>query len=62
MRGNGEFIQGEIATITADLYDNSTWYPVSSLTGVTAEYRWKYCRNVMPTEEEWAAIPPAGES
>ena len=62
MRGNGEFIQGEIATITAGLYDNSTWYPVSSLTGVTAEYRWKYCRNVMPTEEEWAAIPPAGES
>ena len=62
MRGNGEFIQGEIATITAGLYDNSTWYPVSSLTGVTAEYRWKYCRNVMPTEEEWAAIPHAGES
>ena len=62
MRGNGEFIQAEIATITAGLYDNSTWYPVSSLTGVTAEYRWKYCRNVMPTEEEWAAIPPAGES
>ena len=62
MRGNGEFIQDEIATITAGLYDNSTWYPVSSLTGVTAEYRWKYCRNVMPTEEEWAAIPPAGES
>ena len=62
MRGNGEFIQGEIATITAGLYDNSTWYPVSSLTGVTAEYRWKYCRNVMPTEEAWAAIPPAGES
>ncbi len=62
MRGNGEFIQGEIATITAGLYDNSTWYPVSSLTGVTAEYRWKYCRNVMPTEEEWAAMPPAGES
>ena len=62
MRGNGEFIQGEIATITAGLYDNSTWYPVSSLTGVTAEYRWKYCRNVMPTEEEWAAIPPADES
>ena len=62
MRGNGEFIQGEIATITAGLYDNSTWYPVSSLTGVTAEYRWKYCRNVMPTEEEWAAIPRAGES
>ena len=62
MRGNGEFIQGEIATITAGLYDNSTWYPVSALTGVTAEYRWKYCRNVMPTEEEWAAIPPAGES
>ena len=62
MRGNGEFIQDEIATITAGLYDNSTWYPVSSLTGVTAEYRWKYCRNVMPTEEEWAAIPPAGKS
>ena len=62
MRGNGDFIQGEIATIIAGLYDNSTWYPVSSLTGVTAEYRWKYCRNVMPTEEEWAAIPPAGES
>ena len=62
MRGNGEFIQDEIATITAGLYDNSTWYPVSSLTGVTAEYRWKYCRNVMPTEEEWAAIPHAGES
>ena len=62
MRGNGEFIQGEIATIIAGLYDNSTWYPVSSLTGVTAEYRWKYCRNVMPTEEEWAAIPPACES
>ena len=62
MRGNGEFIQGEIATITAGLYDNSTWYPVSSLTGVTAKYRWKYCRNVMPTEEEWAAIPHAGES
>ena len=62
MRGNGEFIQGEIATITAGLYDNSTWYPVSSLTGVTAEYRWKYCRNVMPTEEEWAKIPPASES
>ena len=62
MRGNGEFIQDEIATITAGLYDNSTWYPVSSLTGVTAEYRWKYCRNVIPTEEEWAAIPPAGES
>ena len=62
MRGNGEFIQDEIATITAGLYDNSTWYPVSSLTGVTAEYRWKYCRNVMPTEEEWAKIRPAGES
>ena len=65
MRGNGEFIQGEIATITAGFYAksfDSTWYPVSSLTGVTAEYRWKYCRNVMPTEEEWAAIPPAGES
>ena len=62
MRGNGEFIQGEIATITAGFYDGQTWYPISSLTGVTAEYRWKYCRNVMPTEEEWAAIPPAGES
>ena len=65
MRGNGEFIQDEIATITAGFYAKSfdnTWYPVSSLTGVTAEYRWKYCRNVMPTEEEWAAIPPAGES
>ena len=62
MRGNGDFIQSEIATIIAGLYDNSTWYPVSSLTGVTAKYRWKYCRNVMPTEEEWAAIPPAGES
>ena len=65
MRGNGEFIQGEIATITAGFYAKSfdnTWYPVSSLTGVTAKYRWKYCRNVMPTEEEWAAIPPAGES
>ena len=62
MRGNGEFIQGEIATITAGFYDGQTWYPVSSLTGVTAEYRWKYCRNVMPTEDEWAAIPPAGES
>ena len=62
MRGNGDFIQGEIATITAGFYDGQTWYPISSLTGVTAEYRWKYCRNVMPTEEEWAAIPPAGES
>ena len=62
MRGNGEFIQGEIATITAGFYDGQTWYPISSLTGVTAEYRWKYCRNVMPTEEEWAAIPPACES
>ena len=62
MRGNGEFIQGETATITAGFYDGQTWYPISSLTGVTAEYRWKYCRNVMPTEEEWAAIPPAGES
>ena len=62
MRGNGEFIQGEIATITAGFYDGQTRYPISSLTGVTAEYRWKYCRNVMPTEEEWAAIPPAGES
>ena len=62
MRGNGEFIQGETATITAGFYDGQTRYPISSLTGVTAEYRWKYCRNVMPTEEEWAAIPPAGES
>ena len=62
MRGNGEFIQDETATITAGFYDGQTRYPVSSLTGVTAEYRWKYCRNVMPTEEEWAAIPPAGES
>ena len=62
MRGNGEFIQGEIATITAGFYDGQTRYPISSLTGVTAEYRWKYCRNVMPTEEEWAKIPPAGES
>ena len=62
MRGNGEFIQGEIATITAGFYDGQTWYPISSLTGITAEYRWKYCRNVMPTEEEWAKIPPAGES
>ena len=62
MRGNGEFIQGEIATITAGFYDGQTRYPISSLTGVTAEYRWKYCRNVMPTEEEWAAIPPADES
>ena len=62
MRGNGEFIQGEIATITAGFYDGQTRYPISSLTGVTAEYRWKYCRNVMPTEEEWAKIPPTGES
>ena len=62
MRGNGEFIQGEIATITAGFYDGQTRYPISSLTGVTAEYRWKYCRNVMPMEEEWAKIPPAGES
>ena len=62
MRGNGEFIQGEIATITAGFYDGQTRYPISSLTGVTAKYRWKYCRNVMPTEEEWAAIPPASES
>ena len=62
MRGNGEFIQDETATITAGFYDGQTRYPISSLTGVTAEYRWKYCRNVMPTEEEWAAIPPAGES
>ena len=62
MRGNGEFIQDETATITAGFYDGQTRYPISSLTGVTAEYRWKYCRNVMPTEEEWAKIPPAGES
>ena len=62
MRGNGEFIQGEIATITAGFYDDKTWYPISALPGVTAEYRWKYCRNVMPTEEEWAKIPPADES
>ena len=62
MRGNGEFIQDETATITAGFYDGQTRYPISSLTGVTAEYRWKYCRNVMPTEEEWAAIPPADES
>ena len=62
MRGNGEFIQGEIATITAGFYDGQTWYPISSLTGVTAEYRWKICGNDVPTEEEWAAIPPAGES
>ena len=62
MRGNGEFIQGEIATITAGFYDDKTWYPISALPGVTAEYRWKYCRNVMPTEEEWAKIPPASES
>lgn len=65
MRGNGDFIQGETATITAGFYDdnnNNIWHPVSALPGVTAEYRWKYCRNVMPTEEEWAAIPPAGES
>ena len=62
MRGNGEFIQGEIATITAGFYDGQTRYPISSLPGVTAEYRWKYCRNVMPTEEEWAKIPPADES
>ena len=62
MRGNGEFIQGEIATITAGFYDGQTRYPISSLPGVTAEYRWKYCRNVMPTEEEWAKIPPAVES
>ena len=62
MRGNGEFIQGEIATITAGFYDGQTRYPISALPGVTAEYRWKYCRNVMPTEEEWAKIPPAGES
>ena len=65
MRGNGDFIQGETATITAGFYDdnnNNIWHPVSALPGVTAEYRWKYCRNVMPTEEEWAKIPPAGES
>lgn len=62
MRGNGEFIQGETATITAGFYDGQTRYPISALPGVTAEYRWKYCRNVMPTEEEWAKIPPAGES
>ena len=62
MRGNGEFIQGEIATITAGFYDGQTWYPISSLTGVTAEYRWKICGNDVPTEEEWAAIPPAGKS
>ena len=62
MRGNGEFIQDETATITAGFYDGQTRYPISSLTGVTAKYRWKYCRNVMPTEEEWAAIPPASES
>ena len=62
MRGNGEFIQDETATITAGFYDGQTRYPISSLTGVTAKYRWKYCRNVMPTEEEWAAIPPADES
>ena len=62
MRGNGEFIQGETATITAGFYDGQTWYPISSLTGVTAKYRWKICGNDVPTEEEWAAIPPAGES
>ncbi|OLA28013.1 MAG: hypothetical protein BHW32_00305 [Firmicutes bacterium CAG:129_59_24] len=62
MRGNGDFIQGEIATITAGFYDGQTRYPISSLTGVTAEYRWKICGNDVPTEEEWAAIPPAGES
>lgn len=62
MRGNGEFIQGETATITAGFYDDKTWYPVSSLTGVTAEYRWKICGNDTPTEDEWAAIPTAGES
>ena len=62
MRGNGEFIQDEIATITAGFYDGQTWYPISSLTGVTAEYRWKICGNDVPTEEEWAAIPPAGKS
>ena len=62
MRGNGEFIQGETATITAGFYDDKTWYPVSSLTGITAEYRWDICGNETPSEEEWAAIPPAGES
>ena len=62
MRGNGDFIQGEIATITAGFYDGQTRYPISSLTGVTAEYRWKICGNDAPTEEEWAAILPAGES
>ena len=62
MRGNGEFIQDETATITAGFYDGQTWYPISSLTGVTAEYRWKICGNDVPTEEEWAAIPPAGKS
>ena len=62
MRGNGEFIQGETATITAGFYDGQTWYPISSLTGVTAKYRWKICGNDVPTEEEWAAIPPASES
>ena len=62
MRGNGDFIQGEIATITAGFYDGQTRYPISSLTGVTAEYRWKICGNDVPTEEEWAAILPAGES
>ena len=62
MRGNGEFIQGETATITAGFYDDKTWYPVSSLTGITAEYRWDICGNETPSEEEWAKIPPAGES
>ena len=62
MRGNGEFIQGETATITAGFYDGQTWYPISSLPGVTAEYRWKICGNDVPTEEEWAAIPLAGKS
>ena len=65
MRGNGDFIQGEIATIIAGFYDNNnnnTWYPVSALTGVTAEYRWDICGNNTPSEEEWAKIPPAGES
>ena len=62
MRGNGEFIQDETATITAGFYDGQTWYPISSLPGVTAEYRWKICGNDVPTEEEWAAIPLAGKS
>ena len=62
MRGNGEFIQDETATITAGFYDGQTWYPISSLTGITAEYRWDICGNDTPTEKEWAAIPTAGES